>query len=314
MAHSAVTAHGQRFNWKDLGGNHPRKNEKRQMSCFELARMIDQARRMVVFTGAGISTESGIPDFRSPGGIWTRIKPIYFDEFISDPEKRRESWTQFFSGTIDLTGRFPNAGHDAVARLVKSGKAFMVITQNVDNLHQASGVPPEKIIELHGNVSYGGLPRLRRTPRTCRSKREFPEGRRSPLLPPLRRPREGSGHIVRAAHACGCHAACRRGHPELRSVSGAGVVPRGLSGRRVSDAGQASRGGARHRQSRANRTGSIRGSGVERRDRNGHVRSRAGLGNSVAANISTRSGALCQDYRIRHSLNANGRKEQRCGS
>lgn len=109
---------------------------------------------MVVFTGAGISTESGIPDFRSPGGVWSRMKPIYFQEFVGDPAKRREAWTRTFSGTARWTGAAPNAGHYAVARLVEAGKVRAVITQNVDNLHQDSGVPADKVIELHGNASY----------------------------------------------------------------------------------------------------------------------------------------------------------------
>lgn len=124
------------------------------MSRADLARLIADARRLVVFTGAGISTESGIPDFRSPGGIWSRMKPIYFQDFVSDPAKRREAWTRTFSGRARWVGRSPNAGHEAVARLVAQGKVTAVITQNVDNLHQASGVPSEKIIELHGNASY----------------------------------------------------------------------------------------------------------------------------------------------------------------
>jgi NAD-dependent deacetylase len=124
------------------------------MSRSDLARMIDQARRVVVFTGAGISTESGIPDFRSPGGVWSRMKPIYFQEFVDDPAKRREAWRRTFTGAAGWTGAAPNAGHYAVARLVRSGKAKAVITQNVDNLHQDSGVPAAKVIELHGNASY----------------------------------------------------------------------------------------------------------------------------------------------------------------
>ena len=116
--------------------------------------MIADARRLVVFTGAGISTESGIPDFRSPGGVWSTMKPIYFQDFVSDPAKRREAWTRAFSGRAGWVGREPNAGHAAVARLIAQGKATHVITQNVDNLHQASGVPPEQVIELHGNASY----------------------------------------------------------------------------------------------------------------------------------------------------------------
>lgn len=120
----------------------------------DLARLIADARRMVVFTGAGISTESGIPDFRSPGGVWSRMKPIYFQDFVSDPARRREAWERAFSGRAGWVGREPNAGHHAVARLVAQGKVSAVITQNVDNLHQDSGVPGDKVIELHGNASY----------------------------------------------------------------------------------------------------------------------------------------------------------------
>jgi NAD-dependent deacetylase len=124
------------------------------MSNVTLKQLIDQARRVVVFTGAGVSTESGIPDFRSPGGVWSRMKPIYFQEFVASEDKRREAWTRVYTGAAGWTGKSPNAGHYAVARLVASGKASGVITQNVDNLHQASGVPADKVIELHGNASY----------------------------------------------------------------------------------------------------------------------------------------------------------------
>jgi NAD-dependent deacetylase len=124
------------------------------MSRAALTRMIADTRRMVVFTGAGISTESGIPDFRSPGGVWSKMKPIYFQEFVADEEKRREAWDRAFSGRAGWVGRAPNEGHMAVARLVAQGKCSAVITQNVDNLHQASGVPPEQVVELHGNASY----------------------------------------------------------------------------------------------------------------------------------------------------------------
>jgi NAD-dependent deacetylase len=120
----------------------------------ELARLIGEARRTVIFTGAGISTESGIPDFRSPGGVWSRMKPICFQEFLQDEDKRREAWNRAFSGVAGWVGAMPNAGHLAVARLVAHGKVAAVITQNVDNLHQDSGVPPDRVIELHGNASY----------------------------------------------------------------------------------------------------------------------------------------------------------------
>jgi len=124
------------------------------MSRERLRDMIDQAGRVAIFTGAGISTESGIPDFRSPGGVWSKMSPIYFQDFVRSEEKRREAWNRAFSGRAGWTGKAPNAGHFAVARLIASGKARAVITQNVDNLHQAAGVPAGQVIELHGNASY----------------------------------------------------------------------------------------------------------------------------------------------------------------
>ncbi len=120
----------------------------------KLSQLLGEARRAVVFTGAGLSTESGIPDFRSPGGVWSKIKPIYFDEFVRSEERRREAWKRTFSGVMGWTGAKPNAGHHAVARLVSLGKVSSVITQNVDNLHYESGIPADRIIELHGNASY----------------------------------------------------------------------------------------------------------------------------------------------------------------
>jgi NAD-dependent deacetylase len=120
----------------------------------DLTRLIADARRVVVFTGAGISTESGIPDFRSPGGVWSKMKPIQFQDFVAHEERRREAWERTFGGRAGWVGREPNAGHMGVARLVTQGKASSVITQNVDNLHQASGIAPEQVIELHGNASY----------------------------------------------------------------------------------------------------------------------------------------------------------------
>ena len=119
-----------------------------------LAQLIADARRVVVFTGAGISTESGVPDFRSPGGVWSRMKPIQFQDFVASEEMRREAWTRAFSGKAGWVGAKPNAGHFAVARLVSQGKVVTVITQNVDNLHQDSGVPADQVVELHGNASY----------------------------------------------------------------------------------------------------------------------------------------------------------------
>ena len=120
----------------------------------ELKRMIRTARRIAAFTGAGISTESGIPDFRSPGGIWTRYQPIEFQDFLASEEMRRESWRRKFATDETMRKAEPNAGHRALARLVEHGKILAIITQNIDGLHQASGVPDDKVIELHGNSTY----------------------------------------------------------------------------------------------------------------------------------------------------------------
>ena len=120
----------------------------------QLHELIGSAKRIVAFTGAGISTESGIPDFRSPGGIWTKYQPIYFDDFMSSEEMRREAWRRKFATDETMQKAEPNAGHRALAKLVDQGKMTAIITQNVDGLHQRSGVPESKIIELHGNSTY----------------------------------------------------------------------------------------------------------------------------------------------------------------
>jgi NAD-dependent deacetylase len=124
------------------------------MTIGKLRALLDASQRAVVFSGAGISTESGIPDFRSPGGIWTKMQPIYFQDFIASEEVRKEAWRRRFANTDGWNNAKPNRGHLAVAQLVERGKVSSVITQNVDNLHQISGVPDEKVIELHGNATY----------------------------------------------------------------------------------------------------------------------------------------------------------------
>ncbi len=120
-----------------------------------LSRLIEESRRCVVFTGAGISTESGIPDFRSPGGIWTRKKEIQFDEFVSDEATRLEDWDRRFEMNEQFDAAEPNAGHIAIARLQQQHKVLAVITQNIDGLHQRSGCAAERVVELHGNATYG---------------------------------------------------------------------------------------------------------------------------------------------------------------
>ena len=120
----------------------------------QLRSMVQESKRGVAFTGAGISTESGIPDFRSPGGIWTKYQPINFNDFMGSEEMRRESWRRKFASDAVMKQAKPNKGHLAVGKLVQQGKVSSVITQNIDGLHQMSGVPDEKVIELHGNATY----------------------------------------------------------------------------------------------------------------------------------------------------------------
>ncbi len=117
-----------------------------------IAAKIREGGNKVVFTGAGISTESGIPDFRSQGGIWDKYRPVYFDEFMSSKDSRIEYWQRWTELYQGITSAQPNPGHLAVARLYEMGLVHAVVTQNVDGLHQQSGLPEEKVIELHGNT------------------------------------------------------------------------------------------------------------------------------------------------------------------
>lgn len=121
----------------------------------KVADLIISARRVVVFTGAGVSTESGIPDFRSPGGIWDRFDPDEFtyQRFVSDKESRRKQWQMLQEGGL-TTNAMPNPAHHAIAELDRLGMLDCVITQNVDNLHQKAGVPDDKVFELHGNMQW----------------------------------------------------------------------------------------------------------------------------------------------------------------
>ena len=119
-----------------------------------LRELIEASSVIVPFTGAGISTECGIPDFRSPGGIWTKMKPIDFSDFIASREARDESWRRRFAMEDQFGGAKPGRGHRALASLYRAGKSPGVVTQNIDNLHQASGIAPEHVVELHGNTTY----------------------------------------------------------------------------------------------------------------------------------------------------------------
>jgi len=108
--------------------------------------------RNIIFTGAGISTESGIPDYRSQGGLWDKFKPVYFDEFMSSKDSRVAYWERWLALYPDLMAARPNKGHVAVASLYEMGLIQAVVTQNIDGLHQESGLPDEAVIELHGNT------------------------------------------------------------------------------------------------------------------------------------------------------------------
>jgi NAD-dependent deacetylase len=119
-----------------------------------LREMVEGAAVVVPFTGAGISTECGIPDFRSPGGIWTKMKPIEFSDFLASQEMRDESWRRRFAMEQQFGGAKPGRGHWALASLYKAGKVPGIITQNIDNLHQSSGFSAEDVVELHGNTTY----------------------------------------------------------------------------------------------------------------------------------------------------------------
>ena len=156
-----------------------------------LRQMLDEARRVVVFTGAGISTESGIPDFRSPGGYWTKNKPIMFQDYIASPEIQREAWRRKFDSDGTFESARPNKGHMAIARLAREGKVSHVITQNVDNLHQDSGIPTERIIELHGNATYAAC-------LSCRTRYEIEPLRRA-YLERGEYPSCGCGGVVKTA-------------------------------------------------------------------------------------------------------------------
>lgn len=125
-----------------------------QTGIEELGRLIDAAKSVVPFTGAGISTECGIPDFRSPGGIWTKMKPIPFDEFVASQQMRNEAWRRRFAMEEHFGNAQPGRGHRALASLYRVGKVPGVVTQNIDNLHQASGIAVEHVVELHGNSTY----------------------------------------------------------------------------------------------------------------------------------------------------------------
>ncbi len=120
-----------------------------------VADLILEAGSTVVFTGAGISTESGIPDFRSPGGIWDRFDPedFTYQKFVSDPASRRKQWQLLRERNLTMKAE-PNPAHCAIAELDRLGRLGCVITQNIDSLHQKAGAPDDRVLELHGNMQW----------------------------------------------------------------------------------------------------------------------------------------------------------------
>jgi NAD-dependent deacetylase len=125
-----------------------------ETAILRLPDLIEDARRIVPFTGAGISTECGIPDFRSPGGLWTKNQPIPFDAFMTSDDMRNEAWRRRFVMEESFAKAKPGRGHRALASLYRAGKVPALVTQNIDNLHQASGIAPDDVVELHGNTTY----------------------------------------------------------------------------------------------------------------------------------------------------------------
>ena len=126
--------------------------EKPESAVRQLAALLASAQRIVAFTGAGISTESGIPDFRSPGGVWDKNQPIQYTDFLADAEARRETWRRGMQTYPVVAAASPNAAHLALVELERRGQLTAVVTQNIDGLHLSAGHDPQRVIELHGNA------------------------------------------------------------------------------------------------------------------------------------------------------------------
>ncbi len=153
---------------------------------------LERAERPMVLTGAGLSTDSGIPDFRSPGGLWTRMKPIEFHDFVASEEARLEDWRRRFAMAKLFADAEPNAAHTALAQLVKIGKVSTIVTQNIDGLHQRAGTPPDALIEIHGNSNHATCLDCGAGMEMAEAERVIEETGRSPRCPEC-------GGLVKAA-------------------------------------------------------------------------------------------------------------------
>ena len=219
----------------------------------ELARLIGGARQAVVFTGAGISTESGIPDFRSPGGIWTRMAPIDFSDFLASEEARRETWRRRFEADDMWRSALPNRGHRAVAELVRRGTVAAVITQNIDGLHQASGVPAAQVIELHGNSTYAHCLDCATRYEIAELRINFERDETAPVCDTCGRLGQDGDDLLRPGDAGRADVSGRGRDPRRRSIHRRRLFAGGLSGGRVPGTGQAQRRYIGYREPRANR-------------------------------------------------------------
>jgi NAD-dependent deacetylase len=123
------------------------------MSAVKLAEYLRASCRALIFTGAGISTGSGIPDFRGPQGVWTRRQPVYYQDFMTSEAARIEHWDYKLEAWDAFREARPNAVHQAIVRLEEADKLRMVVTQNIDGLHSLAGTTPERLVELHGTNS-----------------------------------------------------------------------------------------------------------------------------------------------------------------
>ncbi len=169
----------------------------------QLLALVAAARRIVGFTGAGISTECGIPDFRSPGGLWSKYQPIEFSDFMRSAEMRLAAWRRYLHIHDAVSGARPGRGHRALFELARRGKLTHVITQNIDNLHQDSGLAPDQVIELHGNGTYAKCLECGKRHEISWARAFVAEHERATGLRFLRRHRQGGNHIVRPGDAGG---------------------------------------------------------------------------------------------------------------
>jgi NAD-dependent deacetylase len=124
-----------------------------QKEIAQFVGLLREARDIVVFTGAGISTGSGIPDFRGPDGVWTRRAPVYYHDFMRSEAARVEHWEYKLEAWAAFRDAKPNPAHKAIVELERAGKLLAVITQNIDGLHSRAGTTPKRLVELHGTNS-----------------------------------------------------------------------------------------------------------------------------------------------------------------